>query len=54
MTKVYKELRYRAVCPYCNKGFDTRKEGMRSGDGYIICADCYHKIKFKTYLEEQK
>lgn len=41
--KKNKELKYRAVCPHCNKGFDTRYEGFNHY-GRIICADCYHKM----------
>ena len=44
-----KELKYRAVCPYCNKAFDTRKEGFHDYLGRLICASCYHRIPFKRY-----
>ena len=38
-----KELKYRAVCPYCNKAFDTRKEGFLYL-GVLICADCHNNM----------
>lgn len=44
-----KSLKYRAVCPECGKAFDTRKEGFNFG-GYIICAKCYHKKPYETYI----
>ena len=37
-----KDLKYRAVCADCNKGFDTRKGGEIYW-GKLICPDCYHK-----------
>ena len=48
-----KDLKYRAVCPECGKGFDTRYEGFKHG-GKLICATCYHAIPFVTYPEIQK
>jgi len=47
-----KEMKYRAVCPQCNKGFDTRSEGFRGPTGQIICADCFHKLKYRVYAPE--
>ena len=38
-----KEMKYRAVCPLCNKGFDTRNEGFLYW-GHLICANCYHEM----------
>lgn len=43
-----KDLKYRAICPVCGKGFDTRYEGFLDGGKRLICADCYHKIPFAT------
>lgn len=41
-------MKYRAVCPICNKGFDIRTEGNNL-DGQIICNNCFEKhVRFRT------
>lgn len=42
-----KELKYRAICPHCNKAFDLRNE-MFTLSGKVLCADCYHELQFAT------
>ncbi len=42
-----KELQHRCHCPYCSKVFDNRYEGFVV-NGYLICADCYNKLQYKT------
>ena len=47
-----KELRHRCTCPYCKKVFDNRYEGFVV-EGYLICADCYHKYtEFTTKMKD--
>lgn len=46
-----KELRHRCYCPKCDKVFDNRYEGFVV-NGILICADCYHKIKYNTYTKK--
>ena len=48
MTKTNKELKYRAICPYCKKPFDTREGELAYG--ILCCKDCYKKIPYQTYL----
>lgn len=53
-----KLMKYRAVCPTCGKGFDTR-EGYVGAKGQLVCADCHKKIPYGTiangdYLKETK
>jgi len=46
-----KSLRYRAVCPHCNKAFDTRErvEFNNILHGYLVCPDCALLMrKYKT------
>ena len=44
-----KSYKCRAVCPICNKPFDTRKEGaIYLGD--LICNECY---KEKRHYNQQ-
>lgn len=42
-----KELKYRAICPYCKKPFDLRNEQFMLY-GELICADCYHELPIET------
>ncbi len=48
-----KDLKYRAVCPHCNKGFDTRHEGFNYW-GRIVCADCYQKMAMYNELNDYR
>lgn len=47
MSSTNKELRHRCHCPKCGKVFDNRQEGFVF-NGYLICADCYHSLSYKT------
>ena len=42
-------LKYRIICPECNKAFDSRT--AHNFNGYCICPECYNAKKFKTYLD---
>jgi formylmethanofuran dehydrogenase subunit E len=40
-----KNIRYRIVCPLCNKGFDGRK-GLKLSER-VVCPNCYkNNIRF--------
>ena len=41
-----KELKYRGICPLCNKPYDTR-EGKYL-NGFLYCKDCFNSFNFKT------
>lgn len=52
-----KLMKYRAVCPLCNKGFDSRTGELYRGQ--LVCPDCHKKIPYGTiangdYLKEIK
>ena len=42
MGKSNKDMKYRAVCPECNKGFDTRHPGFLFW-GKLLCPECTQK-----------
>ena len=42
-----KELKYRAICPRCNKAFDSREGKVHAGE--LVCPECHSKIPFKTW-----
>ena len=42
-----KNIKYRIVCPICNKGFDSR-EGQKLNER-IICSNCYkNNVRYLT------
>ena len=47
-----KELKYRAICPYCKNPFDTRTGKLYLG--YLVCEECFKKIPYTTYLEDSE
>ena len=47
-----KDLKYHAVCPQCNKGFDCRKGVMVWGA--LICPDCEKKMRKYNELDEEQ
>jgi hypothetical protein len=47
-----KTLKYRIVCPYSNKGFDSRSGRLYIGQ--VICNDCYNKIPYATLNDYKK
>lgn len=44
-----KDLKYRAICPLCEKPFDSR-DGKLSPDGKVVCQECYEHFGFATYI----
>lgn len=50
-----KELKYRAICPLCDKPFDMREGKLLFLDNRLYCKDCRDKllktIKYKTYID---
>lgn len=47
-----KELKYRAVCPHCNKGFDTRKGVLYWG--VLVCPDCEKKMRHYNEMNDYR
>lgn len=46
-----KELKYRAICPFCNKAFDMREGKVHPTTGQLVCEVCYkERTKFATYI----
>lgn len=44
-----KELRYRAVCPVCEKAFDVRHGVRHPGAGFVMCEECARLVlKYST------
>ena len=46
---MYKDLKYRAICPLCEKSFDSR-DGKLSSDGKVVCQECYDHFGFGAYM----
>lgn len=48
-----KDIKYRIVCPICNKGFDGR-EGLKLNER-VVCQDCYKDhIRYITLKDKTK
>ena len=45
---MYKDLKYRAICPLCGKAFDSRNG--KFADGKVVCQECYEHFGFATYI----